>query len=363
MNTPIPDDVLKQIQAKLSDNGQTLKIRYIDKDPSKGLLGVRITNAKKLMEEVWSMQILDRSTVSLAIGGFDNDHHVSLTGEDGETFLESIAAEIPRELWDLIPTAAASQQQAGPSVAEVAKLTQFLKDKYPAQFGAYGTATVAPDFYQAIINLLSTVDADYRSRRDYDSIVEMEAAARKGDIQANRHLAAVSQAADENMRQELRIAALYLMYAANDARAAAINARARMSSLGLAVPPAAAFPETPDMTPDNLRDQIIDVSLTIERPTFDAQTNRERRLLNWEGKRILSLELPGEKVNGLGDGRPLLTGPADVNRGDMVVVANGNTPQYRQMGTVIETHAEHAQIRFHANGPLVPINYSDLVRM
>jgi len=132
MNTPIPDDVLKQIQAKLSDNGQTLKIRYIDKDPSKGLLGVRITNAKKLMEEVWSMQILDRSTVSLAIGGFDNDHHVSLTGEDGETFLESIAAEIPRELWDLIPTAAASQQQAqgigqvSEAIAQMEQLTQTL---------------------------------------------------------------------------------------------------------------------------------------------------------------------------------------------------------------------------------------------
>jgi len=350
MNTPIPDDVLKQIQAKLSDNGQTVKIRYIDKDPAKGLLGVRITNARKMLEEVWSMQILDRSTVSLAIGGFDNDHHVSLTGEDGEAFLESIAAEIPRELWELIPTAAASQQQAGPSVAEVAKLSQFLADKYPAQFGAYGTATIAPDFYTAVINLLSTVDAEYRSRRDYDSIVEMEAAARKGDIYANRQLEAVSRAADENMRQEHRIEALRIMYAANDARAAAINLRARMCSLGLAVPPSAEFPEIPDVTPDNLRDKIIDVSLTVDGPRFDSETNRER-------------QEPAPKFNNLGDGRPLLTGPADVERGEMVVVANGNTPQFRQMGTVIETFAEHAQVRFHVNGPLVPINYSDLVKM
>jgi hypothetical protein len=172
------DKIMEYTQERLAGAGYTLKVDWLDGDPASGVNGFRIMRAEKLFEKALTIQIFDRSTVTLG-WGFSNDQNVTLTKEDGRLFLEWLKTKeltplIP-EIWNVIPEAKpTTETRAAATNMAKARLVDYLVLSHPDIFGKYGAIDHATpgqqikpgeDFYTELLKLIADPERDGRDAR------------------------------------------------------------------------------------------------------------------------------------------------------------------------------------------------------
>lgn len=221
---------------EVGEHGFTVKVGWIDNDPTGRLNGIRLLSARALFWRAISIQIFDRETVTLS-WGFTNDDSVSLTKEDGRLFLEWLRDQpntpLVPALWEIIPAPDPGPITTSAATTNMAKarLVDYLVSQHADIFGRYGSMTAeGEDFYEAVLKLIQNPERDGRDMRRLIHAIESLANAEysranrlwRADIQANRYKALGAVLAAESLRE------------------CAASARANM---GAAAPPPAEFPE------------------------------------------------------------------------------------------------------------------------
>lgn len=208
----------------LSDSGWTAKVRYIDRKEEGQILGFRLTNARKLFDAAYSIQVFDKSTVSLSLG-FSNDDHVSLTEDDGRTFLEWLRHEpdgpLPDQIWDKLGEPIDRARQPEYIDMGKAKLVDYLVQNSPQTFGKYGTLGVenAGDFYDTLLQLIQDPARDADITRRMIQQLELQAHTLYAD--ANALLKSAAGAARTSAAHLVRLEAYGHVIAAQRCREAA----------------------------------------------------------------------------------------------------------------------------------------------
>jgi hypothetical protein len=319
------DDLISaDVRAALLKEGWTVKARRIDKDPAKPILGFRLTNCEALFKKALSVQIFDRSTVSLSIG-FSNDEHISLTEDDGRDFLEWLrqfdysttgsddGVYLPDELWNQLGNAIPRADQIEVINMEKARLVEYLVQNSPQTFGRFGTIGAhGGDFYNELLDLVKDPARD--ESIDRRMIHELESAAHHFYAEANAWLRIAANRTAEADPQILKVRAYAVVCAADEMRERALSHRLRLDE-----PPAESpFPEAID---------AVDLA------------------------KIVNAALPGEMV-----------APGDavvkLKNGDMVAVSDGESPYFRRMGEVTSASGQVIVVAF----PGSPVEESEFKR-
>lgn len=222
---------------RMVPEGWLVKRQWIDKQPGGELLGIRITNAAKLYELAWSIQLFDRNTATLSIGGFDNDSHVTLSKEDGAAFIEwmHLNGKMSDEVYDALATIEPDDTEARP-IVNMAKnrLVNYLVENYAETFGRYGSLTVeSTDFYDEVLALVKDPARDDVTTRQL--IAALESMAHDFYRAANIGLRAAGADATANQLAQVD----GLLKAAEECRRMANEKRERTPG----APPESDYPE------------------------------------------------------------------------------------------------------------------------
>lgn len=230
--------------------GWTFRQRFEDNDPSKPIIGVRLTNAAKIFESAQTIQIFDQATVTVQFG-FLQEQSVSLTREDGAEFIDWLKQAHPDLAAPMLAAVPQGDRGPGPSISPMsttkAELTKYLAEAWPEIFGRGGRAT-APDadFFTELLKLLTDPDRD--TQRRVQLILAAENMAHDFYADANAILRAASRQAELKLSDaattELQMDAYAKVMAAEGTRLYATQIRKRLPLDKL--PPPAEFPEAID---------------------------------------------------------------------------------------------------------------------
>lgn len=310
---------LETLRDRMAQYGWTFKARFIDHDITKPLIGVRLTNAAKIMEEARSIQIFDRATVTLQTG-FTNDEAISLTDDDGRDFLQWMRAAYPElmaPIWDSLaePDSADAKVQAGAYV-DLGKnhLVIYLAEAYPEIFGRYGIISITgANFYTELLRVVKDPDRDDAKRLAVIQELENLAHDFYSDAAAALRIAAAGEAAAGGEKlvtvDHMRRQAHGHVIAAERARERANHLRQRMET----PPPVRAYPEAITMNTEG--------AVITEQPLAAAAPAAE----------------------------PLV--------GDVVGILDPTSPYFRQMGRVKRLHPTGADVEI--SGQAEPIRFEN----
>lgn len=250
-----PDEIVSRIRPELAEQGYTLKLQWIDNRPGGTINGFRITNARILFENALSIQIFDRSTVTLN-NGFTNDDAISLTKEDGREFLEWLRYEpdtpLVKELWDALPPGDETPAPLRPESAVLsmgkAHLVDYLVQKHPHIFGRYGRMGAAgQDFYEAVLDTFKEQEESSTNVDVLRLIHSLESLAHDLYRDANPILRLAAKC-DQPEQQHMKLLAYAKITAAEMLRSMASKIRGHIAN-----PPAAAdYPEAIEIPPQEL---------------------------------------------------------------------------------------------------------------
>jgi hypothetical protein len=163
----------------------TRRLRHIDQNPAMPVLGIRYSDATGILREAKSIQVFDRSTVTVAFG-FMQEDHVSFSGIDGAELLNAILAgaagpelaEAVQADLENIPEKSTGPDAAEPPVinAAKAKLVTYLVKARPERFGLYGThPSYGEDFYAQLLELVRDPQRDDTEARRMLTLLERTA--------------------------------------------------------------------------------------------------------------------------------------------------------------------------------------------
>jgi hypothetical protein len=235
---------LVALRDRMAELGWTFKVRFVDRNLEKPLIGIRLTNAAALFESARSIQIFDKSTVTLQTG-FTNDGAISLTKEDGRDFLLWMHAAKPdlvAPIWHALPDEGSAAQLAmeAPFVdLDKNHLVMYLAHAYPELFGPNGiVAMTGASFHGEILRLIKDPVRDDLKRFAQVQTIENMAHAFYSEAAGYLRASADSGMGFEYVARMKRLAHA-LVLAAERARDEANVIRQRMDT----PPPVQPFPE------------------------------------------------------------------------------------------------------------------------
>jgi hypothetical protein len=355
-------DINQKIRAKLAKLGWTCRARWMDNRPRRTalgmraydgkLIGFRFTNADALLERALSIQVFDRSTVSLSFDGFTNDDHLSFTDEDGRDILQYLrnlpGSPLTEEFWDELPEAERKELQPAAMTTGKGHLVAVLAQSHPHIFGRGGRiSTEGTDFYEEVLSILD--DHDRIPMRDVQlqSIQQLEGLAHDFYSAANASLrAAATPELDGTQRARHHATAFGFAKAADDCRTRADHIRSTTQN-----PPA---PDTfPDQTPPidildilgfmvfGTRSSAQNAGVTSDTPEAMRQAiiDKNAGRNEWGKPTIQSDEMDSRLSN---DYRP----------GDLVVVTDPGEARTQQIGQIKSTGPSTVEVQFTAGKPI-----------
>lgn len=298
--------------------GWTYKERHIDKNPELPLLGIRLTNAGRLFEESLSIQIFNRSEVSLSRGGLTNDDHVSLTKDDGRDFLDWLRTAHPEilteEVYSLLPEGPREGESTTTADEARSKLIAYCVRYHAEYFGPGSFAAGGAPLEESILAVLRHRDnrpefASEQASLTMRMILSLEEFAHENYKAANAYLREAHDANEAAPCPTLQMAmgavqcGNWLRHRAQAMRAAAIADK----SIAPEHLPEPTFPEAIN---------YVEVfALIYKKITEDTGAAP-----------IEAPATPPPPAPGLSD--------ADLKPGMLVVVIDENAPQFRQMAEV-----------------------------
>jgi len=153
-------NITANLQRHFQERGAVLYLRYIDKNPEKGLLGVRVLNVEQMLEGAEAVSIFDRSTCTLTYRGWGNDQTVRLDGDEGRAMLEYIRAEkawmLPDDVWNQVPETADGWAEMEAVSTSKHELVLYLQEWRPDIFGPLvdDGGNASPDIERTLLALL-----------------------------------------------------------------------------------------------------------------------------------------------------------------------------------------------------------------
>jgi len=340
----------------IANAGWTYKERYIDKNPALGLLGIRLTNAAKIWDEGYSIQIFNRTTVTLAQkANATIDDHVSLTKDDGRDFLEWLRLThpeiLPPEIWEKLPEGEA--ESAGPASSDEARsaLLQYLVPRYPEYFGAGSMAASGAPFEATILAVIrhgENIPAQVAEsgRLTMRTILYLETMAHDCYKETNSHLHNAHGADDVPRKLAYARMAYLAMGAAIEARERAATMRRDYGTSGgdPAPLPEASFPEAID--PNEVW-AVIEAAFGQAAAHTIASTTA----------RVIAQESAGVGI-------PAPLTEADVTPGMLVTIADPNHPRFRQVAEIYcRVGKERYALSFKGESGAPQFNLSQLRRI
>jgi hypothetical protein len=239
--------ITQRIREQLARDGWTCRARWIDNRPrrvlqgqivSEGeLIGFRFTNAEALLENALSIQVFDRSTVSLSFDGFTNDDHLSFTDEDGRELLEWMRNQpespLTAEFWNELPEAQKKELQTAAMTTGKGHLVASLAKSHPHIFGIGGRiSTEGTDFYEEVLEILEGRDPEPIRVTQLQAIQQLEDLAHEFYALTNTLLSAASTCGPEDRieRARYQASAYGMKQAAQECRVRAAMIRASIKN-------------------------------------------------------------------------------------------------------------------------------------
>lgn len=385
-------ELIQQLQTHFRDRGKVFRYRPVRENgqDTEQTLGVRITNAENLFNDAYSIQIFDRSTVALSLGGFDNDSHVKFDREDGAEFVRWMLEQkhIPQDLFDALPQAPAPDALPGPINDAKVELIRYLAEKRPAQFGPFGTATHSADFYSQVLAMLKEQEQEEETDRiARDFIVMLEAEAHQCYSHANKSLKLASFTDDAELKLGYLFDAHSFAAAAVEYIAEAQRRRSLLGSVNAAgiMPPPPEFPEAISVleVQTEIRTKLsvnVEAKDTAAKLLFGESQDCKKCGWNNHGLRQgcyncgeplkpATPAAPPEPVKPSGPrlaGTPI-TGPGQVQPGAMVVVCDPESARFKQMGFVAQPNGAavalketHLPVSFDQSGNVEVLKFDQL---
>lgn len=243
---PTPPDSAETPAAQLQKLGWSFRPRYMDNDPDRPIIGVRLTNCAKIFDNAQTIQIFDQRTVTLQFG-FLQEQSVSLTDDDGALFIDWLKATHPDLAAPMLAAVPAGDPTPGSSNTglntEKARLVEYLAHAFPERFGKGGHASQpGVDFYSEVLDLLYDTDRDDARRAAL--ILAAENMAHDMYADCNATLRQAARATTPEAAAELQMDAYGRAIAAETARTYGRTIRARISPE--LRPPDPEFPEAID---------------------------------------------------------------------------------------------------------------------
>jgi hypothetical protein len=250
--------ISQRIREQLARDGWTCRARWIDNRPRRilqgqivsdgELIGFRFTNAEALLENALSIQVFDRSTVSLSFDGFTNDDHLSFTDEDGRELLEWMRNQpespLTAEFWNELPEAQRKELQPAAMTTGKGHLVAWLARHYPHIFGTGGQiSTEGTDFYEEVQRILENQAPQPLRVTQLQMIQQLEDLAHQFYTMANALLRAASTPGpDDGMERARHHASAYgIAQAAQECRIRAAHVRESIEK----PPPPGQFNDAP----------------------------------------------------------------------------------------------------------------------
>ena len=346
-------EISEKIRAKLNKIGWTCRARWMDNLPRRAvngdvayfgqLVGFRFTNADKLLWEALSIQVFDRSTVSLSFDGFTNDDHLSFTDEDGRELLKYLrqcdGTPLTQEFWDELPEAASKELQPAAMTTGKGHLVAALAKSHPHIFGRGGRiSTQGTDFYEEVLSILDDRDPQPIRVAQLQSIQQLEGLAHDFYAAANnllRSAAIVDFAFEERARHH--ILAVGMAHAAEECRRRAWVIRSATTE-----PPAAdPFKDaTPEINPLEILGFLANAGVTSDTPEAMRQAIRDQKAGRnaWGEKHAKQLAQDN-------------TPAGDYQPGDLVVITDPQDARTQQIGQVKSATPTHVLVEFTAGAP------------
>jgi hypothetical protein len=339
----------------IANAGWTYKERYNDKDPAKGLLGIRLTNAAKIWDEGYSIQIFNRTTVTIAQkANATIDDHVSLTKDDGRDFLEWLRLAhpevLPPEIWEKLPEGELETPAAPASSSDEARsaLVQYLAPRFPEVFGPGSMAASGAPLEETVLTLFRVLESAPKqvaesSRLTMRTILYLETTAHENYKAANVALRRAHESVTIPGRLEAAKEAYGFLGAAWDARRRAVEMRVSYGFADNNAPkiPAGEFPESIEMAEAW---KVIAGAMLEQGKTTDTETRIASPGLVFTSDHPKLKQIADE--SGASSGAAITPPPpgspapgrvlteTDVTPGMMVTIADPNHPRFNQLAEI-----------------------------